>query len=58
MVNLLFLLSKRFKNANILTIDNYINIKDLSYKNKNIFNKLKKIKIKNITFLKEKYKCN
>ena len=46
-------LSKRFKNANILTIDNYINIKDLSYKNKNIFNKSKKIKIKNITFLKE-----
>ena len=41
MVNLLFL-SKRFKNANILTIDNYINIKDLSYKNKNILINQKK----------------
>lgn len=48
-----FFLSNRFKNSNILTIDNYINPKDLSYKNRDIFKKRKKLKIKNIIFLKE-----
>ena len=47
-----FFLSNRFKNSNILTIDNYINSKDLSYQNRDIFKKKKRLKIKNIIFLK------